>query len=111
MPTLLGSPASLVAEAQKSARSLSAGVHLFFDSELIAEQRNFQRVINSPARLPAPVVTAADDRCFQPYVLPVEDEVFLYYGGYECPSRRYPIILHNSRDRNGLQAGPTSSPS
>jgi hypothetical protein len=73
LPTLLGSPALLASAREESARSLSAGVHLFVDSELIAGQQGLRRVIHTPARLPRPIVTAAEDRCFQPYVSVVRD--------------------------------------
>lgn len=71
--TLVGSPGLFSASREERARSLPAGVHLFLDSDLIASERNMRRVIRQPARLPEPVVTAADDRCFQPYVSVLRD--------------------------------------
>src|SRR5262245_35358079 len=68
---LSGSPAA--AREGEKPRLLRPGVHLFLDPELIAEARNLRRVIHPPARLPAPVVTAAEDRCFQPYVSVLRD--------------------------------------
>ena len=38
MSTLMGSPGLLAAAREEPARSLSAGVHLFLDSGLIAER-------------------------------------------------------------------------
>ncbi|MBA3417007.1 MAG: hypothetical protein H0U10_17440, partial [Chloroflexia bacterium] len=52
---------------------LSAGVHLFLDDFLIAQQSNLRRVIHSPDRSPKPIVTAAEDKNFQPYVSVVRD--------------------------------------
>ncbi len=73
MATLMGSPGLLAAAREERARSLPAGVHLFLDSELIAEERNLRRVIHPPTRLPEPIVTTAADRCFQPYVSVLRD--------------------------------------
>ena len=56
-----------------AARSLPPGVHLFLDSEFIAEERNMRGVIRPPTCLPEPVVTAVEDRCFQPYVSVLRD--------------------------------------
>src|SRR5689334_6403801 len=63
MSSLMGSPGLMAAAREEPARSLPAGVHLFLDSELIAGERNLRRVIRPPARLPEPIVTAAQDRC------------------------------------------------
>ena len=71
--TLVGSPSLLAASREDRARSLPAGVQLFVDSDLIADERNMRRVIRQPVRLPEPVVTAAKDRCFQPYVSVLRD--------------------------------------
>src|SRR5262245_39633252 len=73
MSTLVGSPALLAAAREGRARCLPAGIQLFLDSELIAEERDLRRVIRRPERLPEPVVTAAEDRCFQPYVSVLRD--------------------------------------
>ena len=73
MSTLVGSPGLLAAAREERARSLPAGVHLFLDSGLIAGERNMRRVIHPPTRLPEPIVTAAEDRCFQPYVSVLRD--------------------------------------
>src|SRR3954451_8490000 len=73
MSTLMGSPGLLAAAREEPARSLSAGVHLFLDSGLIAVERTLRRVIHPPTRLPRPIVTAAEDSCFQPYVSVLRD--------------------------------------
>jgi hypothetical protein len=54
-------------------RRLSAGVHLFLDDDLVASQRNLRRTIHPPQRLPRPIVTGKEDRCFQPYVSVLRD--------------------------------------
>src|SRR4051794_29470153 len=68
---LPGLPAS--AREEPAVLSLPAGVHLFLDSGLIAGERNLRRVIRPPTRLSKPIVTAAEDRCFQPYVSVLRD--------------------------------------
>ena len=73
MSTLMGPPGLLAAAREAPVRSLSAGVHLFLDSGLIAGERNMRRVIQPPTRLSKPIVTAAEDRCFQPYVSVLRD--------------------------------------
>src|SRR5262245_42383708 len=73
MSALVGSPSLLAAAREERARPLPAGVHLFLDSELVAEERNLRRVIHPPTRLPEPIVTATEDRCFQPYVSVIRD--------------------------------------
>src|SRR5262245_49872149 len=75
MSALMGSSGLMAAAREERARALPAGIHLFLDSELIAGERNMRRVIRPPARLPWPVVTAADDKCFQPYVSVLRDPV------------------------------------
>jgi hypothetical protein len=66
-------PSSARAAVAGEARRLRAGVHLFLDEDLIASQRNLRRTIHSPRRLPWPIVTAREDRCFQPYVSVLRD--------------------------------------
>jgi hypothetical protein len=45
------------------------------DQTVIAQQTNLSRQINSPTRLPEPIVNAAYDKCFQPYVSVLRDPV------------------------------------
>jgi hypothetical protein len=66
-------PSSAHAPVASEARRLAAGVHLFLDDDLIASQKNLKRMVHSPRRLPQPIVTAKDDRCFQPYVSVLRD--------------------------------------
>jgi hypothetical protein len=73
--TLLQSPLVRVLAAGTPARKLPAGPQLFLDDNLIAEQKNLRRVIQSPDRLPEPIVTSAQDKCFQPYVSVLRDPV------------------------------------
>ncbi|WP_428938703.1 twin-arginine translocation signal domain-containing protein [Fontivita pretiosa] len=54
-------------------RRLSPGVQLFIDDELIEHLSNVKRVVNPPTRLPEPIVTAEQDKCFQPYVTVLRD--------------------------------------
>ena len=70
---LMQSPLAATLVAGKAVRVLAAGPQLFLDDDLIAEQSNVRRVIQSPARLPEPIVTAAEDKCFQPYVSVLRD--------------------------------------
>ena len=64
---------------------LSAGAQLFIDDYLVAEQKNVRRVVNPPPlRLDHPIVTAAEDHCYQPYVSVIRDpqtkKFRLWYG-------------------------------
>ncbi|MBM3473109.1 MAG: hypothetical protein FJX75_07585 [Armatimonadetes bacterium] len=52
---------------------LGGGPHLFLDEHLIAEQSNLTRMINHPTKLPEPVVTGPEDKCFQPYLTVLRD--------------------------------------
>lgn len=52
---------------------LTAGPHLFIDDFLIGNQRGLERIVNHPERLPEPVVTGPDDKCFQPYLTVLRD--------------------------------------
>ena len=52
---------------------LGAGPHLLIDDFLIAEQSGASRVVNQPPRLPNPVVTGPEDKCFQPYMTILRD--------------------------------------
>jgi hypothetical protein len=61
-------PSTARAPVAGEARRLATDVHLFLDDALIASQRNLQRAIHHPRRLPRPIVTSREDRCFQPYV-------------------------------------------
>lgn len=61
------------ASAQPRPIRLGQGPHLFIDDHLIAAQENLKRVINHPDRLPEPVVTGPEDKCFQPYVTVLRD--------------------------------------
>ncbi len=53
--------------------AVGAGPHLFVDDYLIAEQSQLKREVIAPVRLPQPVVTGPEDKCFQPYVTVVRD--------------------------------------
>jgi hypothetical protein len=52
---------------------LGPGPHLFIDDHLVAAQSGLQRVVNQPPRLPEPIVTGREDKCFQPYVTVLRD--------------------------------------
>jgi hypothetical protein len=54
-------------------RATGRGPHLFLDDFLIAEQTNVRREVVPPPRLPQPVVTGPEDKCFQPYMTVVRD--------------------------------------
>ena len=66
---------SLAAGAPREAEPLrlSDGPHLFLDDTLIARQDNLVRTIHQPERLPEPVVTGPEDKCFQPYMTILRD--------------------------------------
>jgi hypothetical protein len=72
---------------------LGAGPHLFLDDYLIAQQSNLERVVNHPTKLPEPVVTGPEDKCFQPYLTVLRDPdsaVFrIWYGVPENAGRSH----------------------
>ena len=70
---MMQSPWRTALASAKAAREPVAGPQLFLDDHLIAEQRNLQRVIQSPTRRPEPIVRAVEDKCFQPYVSVLRD--------------------------------------
>ncbi len=63
---------------------LACGPHLFIDDHLIARQEHLTRRVSHPERLPEPVVTGPEDKCFQPYVTVLRDPATgrfrLWYG-------------------------------
>lgn len=65
--------ASSAGEEAHGVIRLSNCPHLFIDDHLIAEQHGLKRTVNQPKRLPEPVVTGPEDKCFQPYVTVVRD--------------------------------------
>jgi len=52
---------------------LKPGPHLFIDDYLIAKQSNIKRIINTPSRLPHPIITGKEDKNFQSYVTILRD--------------------------------------
>jgi hypothetical protein len=73
----LGGGHSAEAETPAGAREpirLHAGPQLFLDDHLIASSEGLKRVIRQPQRLPRPIVTGSEDRCFQPYLTVLRDE-------------------------------------
>ena len=72
---------------------LSPGPHLFIDDYLIAEQQGLTRSVNHPPRVPNPVVTGPEDKCFQPYVTVLRDpqtkRFRIWYGVPENASQTH----------------------
>jgi hypothetical protein len=64
---------SIAFAAEAQPRRLSAGEHLFIDDYWIAQQSNVRRAIQTPARLPEPIVRSESDKCFQPYMTILRD--------------------------------------
>ncbi len=52
---------------------LSRGTQLFVDDFMIAAEQKLTREVCHPTRHPTPVITSADDKCFQSYVSVVRD--------------------------------------
>jgi len=71
----LALPSSVLLAASQAAQPipLPSGPHLFVDDYLIAHEANLARVVNHPERLPDPVVTGPEDKCFQPYLTVLRD--------------------------------------
>lgn len=82
-------------------RTVSAGPHFFLDDSLIAEQSNVRREIVAPKRLPQPIVTGPEDKCFQPYVSVVQDartqRFRIWYGVPESAMQSH-VATMESRD-------------
>lgn len=72
---------------------LSPGPHLLIDDHLIADQSNLTRTISHPQRLPEPVVTGPEDKCFQPYLTVLRDPATgrfrIWYGVPESASQSH----------------------
>ena len=79
---------------------LGLGSHLFLDDYLIAESTNLERVICQPERLPEPIVTGPEDKCFQPYVTVVCDaeakRFRIWYGVPESASQSHLGYMESS---------------
>jgi hypothetical protein len=80
-------PLLQLSAAADSELLLKGGPYLFLDDWLIASSSNVNRVIVSPKRdLSQPVVTAAEDQSFQPYVTVLRDpETRKYRMWYGVP--------------------------
>src|SRR5689334_13967236 len=87
---------------QDSARLPAAGrgPHLFLDDFLIAEQTNVRREVVPPPRLPQPVVTGPEDKCFQPYITVIRDAATkpfrIWYGVPVNASRSHLATLESN---------------
>ncbi len=81
-------------------RTLGTGPHLFLDSYLIAEQSHLQRELVLPKRLPLPVITGLEDKCFQPYVTVIQDahakRFRIWYGVPENASQSHLATMESS---------------
>lgn len=79
---------------------LSAGPHLFIDDHLIAEHKGLKRTINQPRRLPHPVVTGPEDKCFQPYLTVLRDpktgRFRIWYGVPESANQSHVGYLESN---------------
>src|SRR5262245_48038419 len=71
--TGLFDPARAQGSATRRVLNLAPGVYLMLDDHLIAQQRNLKRTIHSPRRLPRPILTGKEDKCFQPYISVLRD--------------------------------------
>lgn len=89
----IGLPTMAAKGKVKPMIQLSSGAHLFIDDFLISKQSNLKRRINQPQRLPQPVVTGDEDKCFQPYVTVVRDpdtkKFRVWYGVPENASQTH----------------------
>jgi hypothetical protein len=73
--------------------ALGPGPHLFLDGRLIARSENLTRRVMQPKRLPGPVVTGPEDKCFQPYLTVLRDPATgrfrIWYGVPDSASRSH----------------------
>jgi hypothetical protein len=88
-----GAALAIGSKADTAERISGKGPHLFLDDDLILTQENLHREITPPRRLPQPVVTGPEDKCFQPYVTVLRDpktERFrIWYGVPENESQSH----------------------
>jgi hypothetical protein len=68
-----GKGTGAMALPETNLRTSGSGPHFFLDDHLIAEQQHLTREIIPPKRLPQPIVTGTEDKCFQPYVTVIQN--------------------------------------
>nr|MBA3272321.1 hypothetical protein [Chthoniobacterales bacterium] len=85
---------------------LPVGPHLFIDDFLIASQSGLTRRLEHPTRLPEPVVTGPEDKCFQPYVTVIRDpqtkRFRMWYGIPAQPEQPSPSRLAYIESGDGI---------
>lgn len=83
---------------------LSPGPHLFIDDYLIAEQRNLERRINQPNRLPNPVVTGPEDENFDTWITVLRDpETRMFRMWYNSAAGKHQSHLAYIESRDGIE--------
>jgi hypothetical protein len=94
--------AALAAEARAGEEplALAAGPHPLLDQRLIAAADGVTRCIESPAKLPEPVVTGPEDRCFQPYNTVLRDpetrRFRVWYGTPESANQSHLAYMESN---------------
>ncbi len=100
----IGIRSTAAKERANTVMKISAGPHLFIDDYLISKQNNLKRRINQPQRLPQPVVTGDEDKCFQPYVTVVRDpetkKFKIWYGVPENASQTHLAYMESDDGTN-----------
>lgn len=90
-------------ESQAPEVSYEPGPYLMLDRQLIADQANIRRIIHSPERLPQPVVTAKEDKNFQPYISVIRDaEAGLFRMWYNTPESISQSHLAHITSQDGI---------
>lgn len=81
---LMTLPIATALQAAEQPILLGKGPFLLIDQRFVEKIDRVQRRVCVPERLPYPVVTAAEDKCFQPYLTVVRDETSrqfrMWYG-------------------------------
>ena len=85
------------------------GPHVLVDDFLIADSLNVERVVVQPRRdpsIPNPIVTAREDRCFQPYLTVLHDaetrRYRLWYGAWRDDKRTDRSHLATMESEDGV---------
>jgi len=89
------------ATAPGIAATLPVGPHLFLDESLVERSQGLERVVTPPLKVPSPVITGPEDKCFQPYLTvlrnPRTGRYRIWYGVPENASQSH-IATMESHD-------------
>lgn len=97
---------SASAEAQKTAAGWVPAPYLMLDDTLIDKTEGVSRTINSPSRLPDPIVTSYEDGNFQPWITVIRDpqtrRFRMWYNVPETPGNKSFSSLAHIESEDGI---------